>query len=64
MDDYLSLLNAKEVYREKIDYKNIIYAYCPRIQTFVKVNNKKVNLQICVDNTVVKIGSPLLLGSY
>lgn len=64
VDDYLKKLNAKEVYREKVQNVLIVYGYSDSIKRFVVVNDNKVNVEIAFDNKKVTVGSPIILGSY
>ena len=42
----------------------VIYAYSPLINTYVSLENKKVNLQIALTDNKTTIGWPLILGSF
>lgn len=60
----LSKLKAYIVKTEEVEGSTLIYAYTHLIKTNVKVNNKKVNLQIAYNDSYSVIGWPLILGSY
>lgn len=56
--------NAETVFTEEIKDAVIIYAYSEKIPYEKIVNGKKVNLQIVKRNDVIKVGSPLIYGSF
>lgn len=56
--------NAEIVFTEETDDAVIIYAYSKKIPYEKIVNGKKVNLQIAKRNDVIKVGSPLIYGSF
>lgn len=67
-ENILEILNAKIVKKQKIminnQEKTIIYACTNKFNKFVKIDSKKVNVQILVSSFENKVGLPLLLGSY
>lgn len=61
----IKTLKANVVKSEYLENGTIvIYAYSPLINNAVKVNNKKVNLQIALTDNITTIGWPLILGSF
>ena len=56
--------NAEIIFTEETDYAVIIYAYSKKIHYEKIVSGKKVNLQIAKRNDVIKVGSPLIYGSF
>ena len=56
--------NAEIIFTEETDYAVIIYAYSKKIPYEKIVCGKKVNLQIAKRNDVIKVGSPLIYGSF
>ena len=61
----LKMLNAHIVKVENVDVGEVvIYAYTNKIPRTVKVNGKKVNLQIACRDEYTIIGWPLILGSF
>ena len=56
--------NAETVFTEEIKDAVIIYAYSEKIPYEKIVKGKKVNLQIVKRNDVIKVGSPLIYGSF
>ena len=57
-------LNATIIKEEKFDEFWVIYAFSPKIEKFVVMNNKKVNTQIALKNKIITVGTPIILGSY
>lgn len=58
-------LNAEVVKTEILaDGTSVIYCYSNLIDSYVKVDNKKVNLQIAHNDEYSVIGWPLILGSF
>jgi hypothetical protein len=63
--DALSLINdLKIVKTENINGIKSIYGYAGGFLNCVVVGGKKVNVQIAINNEMVFIGSPVILGSY
>ena len=66
-EDYIKVLNDYEasiVFIEKAEGGESIYAYSDKIN-FLKVEkSKKVNMQIYVKNGNMKVGFPIIFGSY
>lgn len=60
----ISGLNCTNISTENIDNIFILYAYSPQVENYVYINSKKVNIQLAVNNGVVTIGSPVIIGSY
>ena len=56
--------NAEIIFTEETDDAVIIYAYSKKIPYEKIVSGKKVNLQIEKRNDVIKVGSPLIYGSF
>lgn len=56
--------NAEIIFTEETDDAVIIYAYSKKIPYEKIVSGKKVNLQIAKRNDVIKVGSPLIYGSF
>ncbi len=56
--------NAEIIFTEETDDAVIIYAYSEKIPYEKIVKGKKVNLQIVKRNDVIKVGSPLIYGSF
>ena len=61
----LDVLDAKVVKTEYLqDGATVIYAFSNLIPKTVKVDNKKVNIQIAYYETYSIVGWPLILGSF
>ena len=60
----LKKLNAKIITTENFENLKIIYAYSYKLQKFIFVDGKKVNVQICLNENKITVGTPLILGSY
>lgn len=56
--------NAEIIFTEETDDAVIIYAYSKKIPYEKIVKGKRVNLQIAKRNDVIKVGSPLIYGSF
>lgn len=63
-DVFLSSMGAQSVQSQEVCDRNIIYAYSPKLASFVYVKGVKVNLQISIDEENVRIGYPLIMGSF
>lgn len=65
LDSALSILKAKIVKTEYLDDGTVvIYAHTNLINKTVKVEGKRINLQIAHKNERFIIGWPLILGSF
>lgn len=64
LNDFFSKLNAKELFSENVGDIAIYYAYSPQIKYCERVNGKTVNLQVAVSKEYIKVGSPLIYGSF
>ena len=63
--DALKKLKAKLVKTECLDSGVVVlYAYTNKINDFIEVDNRKVNLQIANNDEFSVIGWPLVLGSF
>ena len=61
----IKTLNAKVIKTEYLDNgTTVIYAYTNLINNNVKVEGKRVNLQIAIKDEVTVLGWPLILGSF
>ncbi len=65
--DYYSALNLKDCVLQKIEVvdgvKNYYY-HSKKLPKIEIIDGKKVNLQISINNESVKIGSPIIYGSF
>ncbi len=62
--DILSSFNAQLVFSESTAEGVSFYAYSKNIKYTQNINDKKVNLHVFVANEYIKIGSPLIYGSF
>ncbi|MBE5737027.1 MAG: hypothetical protein E7348_01350 [Clostridiales bacterium] len=61
---YLEEMNASVIFtHEFLDSKNY-YAYSPKIKYCKMIDGKMINLQVCVKKDGVKLGSPIIYGSF
>ena len=60
----LSKFDATVKFTEKVDGVTSLYAYSSKIKTYIIVKGQKINLHIALKNTGMKIGSPLIFGSF
>ena len=66
-EDYQSVLckyGAKIVFTEQAEGGQSIYAYSDKIAFLKVVNGEKINMQIFVKDGNMKVGFPLIYGSY
>lgn len=64
IDDFLSEYDAKIIFSESFDGKLSVYAYSPKLKFKQIIKGKTVNLQVVVSENIVKVGSPIIYGSY
>ena len=64
LDDFLSEFHAKRVFSESFDGKVSVYAYSPKLKYKQVLRGKTINLHVVVSDQVVKVGSPIIYGSY
>lgn len=57
----LKLMILKE---EKILDKQVVYGYTPLCNKTIEINNKKINVEMVIDNEKIIIGFPLILSGY
>lgn len=66
----ITIENLKKDVLKTLNYQKVkvnnfgIYAYSVRNANFVRLDNKKINLQIAVRGNFTTIGFPIILGSY
>ena len=64
LSDFFNDLNADELFSEKVGEIVVYYAFSPQIKYREKVQGETVNLQVAVSENYVKVGSPLIYGSF
>lgn len=62
--NFISKLNYTSILTEDVNGIFTLYAYSPKIENYVYINNKKVNIELAVNKGVVTVGSPIIVGSY
>ncbi len=64
VDRFLEDFNAEVCFVEKTATTLSYYAYSKRIPYRQTVRGKKVNLHVCIGESVVTLGSPIIYGSF
>ncbi len=64
VSDIMSRFNAKLLFTETTAEGISFYAYSKNIKYTQNVKGKKINLHVFVANEYIKIGSPLIYGSF
>lgn len=64
LSDVIRYFKAEKVFTERVENLTIIYYYSPKIKYVQMVNGKKINLQVCKTDNQLKIGTPLIFGSF
>lgn len=62
--DFLNEMNAKIVFEKQIDGAKSYYCYSNDIKYQKIVEGQIVNLQVVLKNEFVKVGSPIIYGSF
>lgn len=57
-------LNLKIISCEEIAGRLVLTGFSSKLRKFNYVNGKRVNVQISLSTDIVKVGSPLILGSF
>jgi hypothetical protein len=60
----ISDYNAKILMTERIEEGISVYAYSDKIPFFKRVFGKKINLHIFIGKSYLKVGTPLIFGSF
>ena len=64
VEDVLNTLMIEIQFCEHVENVVCFYGYSPQIASFVTLNGKRVNVQIASNGEYLKIGSPLIFGSF
>lgn len=64
LQEFLQEFNAKVLLVEKIEQGASIYAFSPKIKYRQKVKEHTVNLHVFLGYNTVKVGTPLIYGSF
>lgn len=64
LHNFLLEMRARVVFSEHIDGKTSYYAYSPKIKYMQEIKKHNINLHIVVSENTVKVGSPIIYGSF
>ena len=64
LQSFLTDFNARVVLVESAENYTCYYAYSPNIKSSRQINDKAVNLHIALTDQRVKVGSPIIYGSF
>ncbi len=64
LHSFLLQMKAKVVFSEEINGKTSYYAYSPSLKYIQQIKNRNVNLHIVIGEESVKVGSPIIYGSF
>lgn len=64
INEILSMLSASVVFTESTENGTSYYAYCSNIKMGKMINNRKINVQIHISEQGIKIGTPIIYGSF
>ena len=56
--------NASLLFSEEIDGGINYYAYSPKIKYRTKINGQTINLHVFLGKDKIKVGTPVIFGSY
>lgn len=61
---FLNQYNARLIFTEQASHGTSVYAYSPQIKYCAYIKGEKVNLHFFIGEQAVKVGSPIIFGSY
>ena len=64
IDEFLDLVQAKVVLSEQFSDLVCYYGYSPKIKYLESINGKPINVHIAIRENCVKIGFPIIYGSF
>ncbi len=64
LNQFLDEFRAEMVFTESIEQGVSYYAYSSNIKYGQLINGKRVNLQVFIGDSTVKVGSPIICGSF
>ena len=64
LNEFLQNFSAKIIFTESLEQGVCYYAYSNKIKYNQTVNDKKVNIQVFIGEQTVKVGSPIICGSF
>lgn len=64
LNEFLDQMKAEIVFEREIDGVKSYYCYSNKIKYQKRVEGQVINLQIATTNKFVKVGSPIIYGSF
>ncbi len=64
LHSFLVELRAQVVFSEQVDGKTSYYALSPKLKYMQRVKGHNINLHVVVGENFVKLGSPIIYGSF
>ena len=64
LNEFLDEFSASTVFTEKLENGVSYYAYSNKIKYNQTINGRKINLQVFIGEQMVKVGSPIICGSF
>ena len=64
LHEFLDKMNAKVVFEREVCGVKSYYCYSRNIKYQKRVEGHMINLQIAITNNFVKVGSPIIYGSF
>ena len=62
--EFLDMVGARLVFSEQLSGVTCYYAYSPKIKYLESVNGNLINVHIAVTKSYVKVGAPIIYGSF
>ncbi|MCQ2387492.1 MAG: YwmB family TATA-box binding protein [Clostridia bacterium] len=63
-DELFRFLKAKEVFIEEVEDGISVYGFSKKIRYSKNINGNKINVQLFIKDDFVKVGFPLIYGSF
>ena len=63
-EKFLKDMDAKMQFVENVNGEISIYAYSARIKNFIKIREKKINIQVHIKKDVILLATPIIFGSF
>ena len=64
IESVIMAFNAKIVFVEEINEIENFYCYSPKIKGYTRLKGEKINLHFAKGKREVKVGSPIIFGSF
>lgn len=64
LQDFLYKMNGKIIFEQILGECHNYYCYSPSIKYCQVINGKRINLHVSIRQEAVKVGSPLIYGSF